>query len=75
MRTAILSDARARYEIEAMRGPRWTWMQMSLAERDAFDRWLVQVGHVLAFEAGTQETRFLRFVRDWCSGRYQGEMP
>ena len=73
--TVILSDARVRYETEAIRGPEWTLMHMSQTERDAFDRWLVKVNHVLASEAGTQESRFLRFVRDWCSGRYKGEMP
>ena len=73
--TNIFADARARMEMEAGRGADWTYMYMTEAERDAFDRWLVSISHVLAQEAGTTERRFKLFMSDLISGRYKGEMP
>lgn len=70
--TAIFSEARARCLMEATRGSDWTFAHMTSAEREAFDSWLVEVGHVLASEPGTTEGRFRSFVADLVSGRYRG---
>lgn len=47
------------------------FMHASKAQRDAFDRYLVSVGHPSAYEAGTQEYRIRRFVRER-AGKRQG---
>jgi len=38
--------------------------EFSKAERDEFDRWLVETRHPLAYEAGTQESRMLRYASE-----------
>ena len=46
------------------RDPQWIFHQvMTSADRDSFDRWLVALGDNLAFEAGTQESRFVAYCR------------
>lgn len=70
-----ITEAVSRYEQEAARGPAWTFLQMTQEERDAFDRWLVSVNHASAWEAGTQERRFARFICELASGRYTGPRP
>ena len=73
---SLIRDAVSRAEYESTRGIEHTfhWV-MTQADRDAFDRWLVQINHVSASEAGTQEYRFRRFVQEVRSGQYAGEMP
>jgi len=44
--------------------PAWVFHHcMTKEDRDDFDRWLVEIGDRLAFEAGTQESRFRDYVR------------
>lgn len=72
----LIADARARMKQESIRGADWTFHQvMTKADRDAFDAWLVKIGHVLAIEPGTQEYRFKSFMSDLHNGCYKGEMP
>lgn len=74
--TNLIQDALRRAAYEATRGIEHTFHRvMTQADRDAFDAWLVRINHVLASEAGTQETRFRRFIQDVMSRRYKGEMP
>ena len=43
--------------------PSWVFHHcMTQADRDAFDAWLVEIGDGLAFEAGTQESRFKNYL-------------
>lgn len=42
----------------------WEMMHASKAQRDAFDLYLVKIKHPSAYEAGTQEYRIKRFVRE-----------
>ena len=37
---------------------------LTASERDEIDRWLVRTKHPLAFEPGTQESRFRRLVSE-----------
>jgi hypothetical protein len=41
------------------------WSRMTQAERDEVDRMLVEAGHPLAFEPGTQESRIVALVREF----------
>ena len=60
--TQIVMLARSRAVLEGTRGVDWTYDYMTAAEREAFDAYLVAVGHPLAHQAGTQEQRFRAFV-------------
>lgn len=37
---------------------------MSKKDRDDMDRWLVEIGHPLAYEPGTQADRYKRLVKE-----------
>lgn len=55
--------------LEAARRPDgdWTWTFfrcMTQEEKDAVDRWTVEVQHPLAFQPGTREYRFRRLVKE-----------
>lgn len=55
----FVADARARKDWG------WTFFQrMTAADRNAFDAYLGSIQHPLWFEAGTQESRFRRFVQE-----------
>lgn len=59
-------SAVSQYLYEGTRGLDWTWFHvMSEADRKGFDKFLVSIQHPLAYEAGTPESRFKRFVRDY----------
>lgn len=48
----------------AISGPSWVYhRQMSQADRDAFDRLLVETQHPLAYQAGSQWYRFEKLAR------------
>ena len=38
---------------------------LTKSEKDLFDKWLVETGHPLAFQAGTQEFRFKQFSKQF----------
>ncbi len=46
------------------RDPRWTYRFLSKDTLDAMDRWLVIAKHPLAYQAGTQESRFFALVKE-----------
>ena len=59
-----IAAARARYAHEGTRGIEWYWdRSMTQADRDAFDRYLVVTCDPLAYQPGTQESRFRAYVR------------
>lgn len=41
------------------------FFRMSQTERNSVDKWLVDVAHPLAFEAGTQESRIVALVKEF----------
>ena len=56
-------------------GASWTFMHMTLAERLAFDLFLVRVKDPLAYEAGTTERRFKTRVARMAHLARTGELP
>lgn len=59
-----IQDAVNRFKIEGGRGVDWVYMQMGKAERDSVDSWLIKQKHPLAYQAGTQESRFKDIVSE-----------
>ncbi len=44
----------------------WQWFHcMSKSDRDTMDRELIAAKHPLAFEPGTQESRFRALCKEW----------
>lgn len=41
------------------------YFHLSLAECGLIDRWLVEIEHPLAFQAGTQESRIIALVKEY----------
>lgn len=62
---AAVYRAVERYKREGERGVDWVFFQdMTQADRDDVDRWLVSVKHMLAYLPGTQENRFRSLVME-----------
>ena len=59
-----VADGIARYRREGKSGIGWVFMHLSGADRDAVDAWLVETGHPLAMQPGTQEHRFGAIVEE-----------
>ncbi len=60
---SFVTRAKSAWQREGQRGINWTFDGMSRADREAFDRFLVTTQDPLAYEAGTQESRFNRYVK------------
>ena len=62
---ALVVSGVERFQREGERGSDWAFSQEGTKEsRDAVDAYLVKIKHPSAFEAGSQEQRFKRLVRE-----------
>lgn len=61
---AVLTHLQARVWYEGGRFLNGDVARLSAAERAAVDAYLVEIGHPLASEPGTQESRIVRYAKE-----------